>query len=523
MKLRPYQQQAIDELMAWFKKNPTGNPIMSLPTASGKSLICAEIANMAIGYGQSVLVITPSKELCEQNYEKLKMYIDDVGIVSASAGRKQYGSKCTVATIGSIYKTSHLLETTPSILVIDEAHGVSNQNKGMYRQLISELQKVLNVRVVGMTATPYNGQGIWLTDGKDSMWSEIAVDIKMTDLILEGYLSPLTTKAGSVTIDTKDVKKTGGDFNIKQLEEVSDTESLNKEIVRDAISKSHGRKAWMAFCVSVKHAEHIKCELIEQGIKAEVVTGDTPKRERESIIEDFRIGRIKCLVSVAALVTGFDVPHIDMIIWLRNTVSPILYVQGMGRAMRIAEGKTDALVLDYTTTIQRLGCVDQVTGRHKSNRKSDEAAPAKVCPDCERILATSIRVCPCGYMFPANKIELKTNSSREAVTSLDAAVWHEVDNIRYLRHKKEGKPDSLKVNYYQGLTLVCSEWSCIQHEGFAKQKAIAWLTQRAKSAKLPDMDEILQSGGEILKEPLAIHVALQNGYKRIVGYRWYDE
>ena len=226
-------------------------------------------------------------------------------------------------------------------------------------------------------------------------------------------------------------------------------------------------------------------------------------------------------MSVAALTTGFDVPQIDMIIWLRNTVSPILYVQGMGRGMRIAEGKSDCLVLDYTTTIKRLGCVDQVTGRHKSSRKSDEAAPAKICPDCERILAASIRLCPCGHEFQFNEnTNINTFSSKAAVTSLDAAEWHEIDNVSYSRHKKEGKPDSVKVNYYQGLTLVCSEWVCLLHDGFAKQKAVAWLTQRTKLAKLPSIDDVLSNGSEILKEPISISVTKKGNFNSVVGYRW---
>lgn len=515
MKLRPYQAAALDDLMDWFRSHKTGNPIMVLPTGAGKTHIIAELVSLAREYGQSVLIVTPSKELCEQDYEKLSAVIDNVGIVSASVGRKDFDAHCVVATIGSIYKRALDLHYTPQLIIIDECHLVQNSKDGMYRELISSLEN-FNTRVIGLTATPFRGNGVWLTEGDESIWADIATETKMLDLIRDGYLSRLTSRKGAVTIDTEHVRKTGGDYNVRELAEASDKEEITRAIIADVLVKGADRKAWLFFCVTVDHAEHVRDELIANGVTAALITGETPKKERTQSIDQFKRGEIRAMVSVACLTTGFDAPNIDLIVWMRNTISPVLYVQGAGRGTRIAPGKENCLVLDYTTTVERLGAVDEVRGR-KKGRAQDNIMPTKQCPECEALLSISTRICPeCAYEFPPNDIALNNRASNAPILSTDAAEPIAVTHVTYSRHTKEGKPDSLRVDYFGGLNLVASEWVCLQHSGFAREKARAWMARRG-IVDCNTVDEALEIQ-EHIKTPQAITLRKEGKYSRITGY-----
>jgi len=513
--LREYQRQAIDDLTGWLRRYDQGNPILWLPTGSGKSLIAAEIARIADSQGKAVLMTVPSKELCEQNYEKAKAYLDDLGIVSAAVGKKEFNHQCTIATIGSIYKNSDKLKTPPSIILIDECQLVNRIDLGMYRQLIAAHP---DARVVGLTATPFDGRGVWLYEGVESIWTGIASQVGIIELTTQGYLSPLTTKGSqSIKINTKGVKKTAGDFNIKSLAKATDVENINKAIVLDVLSKGKDRKAWMMFCVTIEHAAHMVQAFKDAGLySVALVTGDTPKKERESIIEMFRCGEIRCLVSVAALTTGFDVPAVDLIVWLRNTVSPILYCQGLGRGMRIAEGKENCLVLDYTDTTRRLGCVDTIQG--KLENESGGEAPVKQCPECDVFCHASLKVCPnCGFEFEIEEeLKYSDKATKAPVLSLDTMKEWRVTSVKYFKHKKKGKPDSLRVEYFNKLQPVATEWVCLNHEGFAGVKSKEWLEAHTTLRPLPSLDEIVTSGGKMLDTPSMIQTVVKNGYKHVV-------
>jgi len=168
----------------------------------------------------------------------------------------------------------------------------------------------------------------------------------------------------------------------------------------------------------------------------------------------------------------------------------------MGRGTRIADGKTDCLVLDFTDTVARMGTVDTVTGRTK-RITSNQEAPFCICPDCgERNVAAALTCTACGATIREEEVKpLDAKLSYAALLSAQSkqvVVWHDITKVEYHAHKKEGKPDSLRVDYYAGILKTASEWVCLDHTGYAGQKAVAWWLKRTN----PKLGEYPQSVSE---------------------------
>lgn len=492
MILREYQSRAVADLFEWWTahQEPEAIPLLVLPTAAGKSVICAEIVRSMYekwpDYHPRTVVLVPSKELAEQNAAKLVALLPhhiSVGFVSASLGKKQYHTDVIVATIGSIAKNARHLGNIKCV-IIDEAHLVSTKGAeaGMYRQFLTELGKYCEIRVVGMTATPFRGNQVWLTDGDSPLFTGIASNVSMRELLDAGFIAPLVPPVGEIAtkIDASGVGISNGDYKVGELSEVVDR--YLEDVAREAVAHAKGRQKWIAFTPSVANAESLAAKLHQRGIESAVVCGDTPKADRERLIAQFRRGELHCLVTVLALSVGFDVPDVDCIIWCRPTKSPVLYVQGMGRGVRISPGKVDCLVLDFTDTVARLGPVDTIKGKAAKGGGGGDA-PYCICPECgERNLASAMTCAACGATIKIPDLEVKKVSvSRHALLSIQVAttvIWHDVTRVGYAIHRKEGKPDSLRVDYFAGLLRVASEWVCFDHQGFAQQKAQQWYQKR---------------------------------------------
>lgn len=202
-----------------------------------------------------------------------------------------------------------------------------------------------SLRVVGLTATPYRlGHG-YITD-KPAIFDALIQPVSIEELIFKGYLSTLRSKLTITKLEVDGVHKRGGEYIEAELQAKVDTTDKNALVVAEIIKLGAERKSWLIFCAGVAHAHHIKEALTEQGIVAECVTGDTPPAQRDRILREFKAGRIQALTNANVLTTGFDAPMIDLIAMLRPTMSPGLYVQMAGRGLRIADGKTDCLVLE---------------------------------------------------------------------------------------------------------------------------------------------------------------------------------
>jgi DNA repair protein RadD len=483
--LRDYQQRSIDQLYDWIANN-AGNPCLVLPTGSGKSHIIAALCKDALQTWPEtrILMLTHQKELIEQNAEKMLHHWPDapLGIYSASVGIKQLGEPITFAGIQSVRSKASELGHA-DLIIIDEAHTVSHKDEGGYRKLIADL-KTINpaLRVVGLTATPFRlGHGL-ITD-RPAIFDALLEPVSIEELVFKGYLATLRSKVTGLRLDTNGVRKRGGEFIESELQAAVDTDKNNLAVVDEVVRIGAERRSWLFFCAGVKHAENVAFILNTiHGIPAACVTGETPKKERERLLDDFKSGKIRALTNANVLTTGFDYPGIDLIAMLRPTLSPGLYVQMAGRGMRIAEGKTDCLVLDFAGVVAAHGPITAVQPPKKAGDGNGEV-PIKICDNCDELCHLSVRECPaCGHAFPEperKKLKLHNNDIMGLEGSdLDVTSW----NWRKHISKASGK-EMLAVTYYAALSdPPVTEYLPIMHDGYAGQKSVQLLAKMAHDA-----------------------------------------
>ncbi len=540
LSLRPYQQRTLDELMAWFEGTPEGNPIVSACVGAGKSVMIAELCRMAArgyqDYRSRVLITVPSKELLEQNYAKLVALAPDlrIGVVSASAGRKDtaFDKDVVIATPGSVVKQSGNLGRLDLILV-DECHLIPTKDQGQYRELIKGCQQFnRDLRVIGWTGSPFRGNGVWLTSGQDRLFTDIAARVTLDELLTQGFLSPLTPGVPNLQIsgDGIAVDAKTGDYRVNALAERLDQADIVERVAEEICRMGADRKKWLVFAVTVKHAEHLAQAIHRRGISATHVSGETPKAERERIIAGFRQGRFRCLVNVAVLTTGFDVPEVDLLALVRNTKSPVLYTQIAGRAMRIAEGKTDALWLDFTDTTLNLGPVNEIKGRNEPKpREGDVSAPFKICSECGKNNPAGAQVCAhCGDAFPEPDRKMYGHVNGADVLSGATFGYKDIHVARMTYRSHQSKRTDqfmLKAEYWSGMRMVCSEYICLEHTGYARHKAERWWRERyAGKLDLPVPSSVVHALDMVnwLREPKRITVKYGGKFPELIAAR-FDE
>jgi DNA repair protein RadD len=488
MMLREYQQRTIDQLYAWFEAGGLGNPCLVLPTGSGKSHIVAALCKDALQNWPEtrVLMLTHVKELIEQNAEKMRQHWPGapMGIYSASIGRKDLGEPITFAGIQSVRSKARELGHI-DLVIIDECHLVNHKDEGGYRKLLAELKAINpSLRVIGLTATPYRlGHGL-ITD-KPAMFDDLLTPVSIEELIFKGYLSTLRSKVTKAKLDTSGVHKRGGEFIESELQAAVDTDDQNHAVVHEVMALAGERKAWLFFCAGVAHAQHVAEVLRQQGVAAECVTGETPKKERERILSDFKAGRLRALTNANVLTTGFDYPDIDVVVMMRPTMSASLYVQMAGRGMRVKSHTDHCLVLDFAGVVEMHGPITNVHPPKKSAGDGEGEAPVKVCDACGELVHISAMTCPaCGAAFPepVKKAMVLRNDDIMGLEGkeLEVSAWA----WREHTSKASGK-QLLAVTYYGGLSdAPITEYLPILHEGYAGQRAMGQLVSMANSASI---------------------------------------
>lgn len=350
---RPYQTEAINRALDFFRSNDKSNAIEILPTGSGKSVV---IANIAMGLEGKTIVFQPSKEILEQNLKKFLSYGYRAGVYSASAGSK-FIDKITFATIGSVIKKTHLFRDCKNI-IIDECHLV-NAKGGMYFDFTKSIP---DAKVLGLTATPYrlasNSFGAelrFITRTNPRVFSKVLYYIQNEVLFNSGHLSKLEYFNFDVVNRTMlTVNSSGTDFTEASLRAYYRQIGMTGIAIGYANRLLAKRKNLLVFCSLLSEAREVA-----SGIPgAVVIDGEMSKKEISEIQSNFLSNKIRCVIAVGKWTTGFDKPDLECVLLVRSTMSLALYYQMVGRAMRPHPGKESAWIVDLGGNIKFFGKIE---------------------------------------------------------------------------------------------------------------------------------------------------------------------
>ncbi len=483
--LRYYQEDAVNSVFSYFMSY-NGNPIIAMPTGTGKSIVIAELVKRVLQTypDQRVQCITHVKTLIAQNATKVleQWPSAPIGLHSAGLNRRDYVHPIIFGGIQSMHRQAEAFGHV-DLIFVDECHLIPSNSDTMYQRYIAGLKEQNEfLKVIGLSATPYRLKGGHLTEG--GTFDDVCYDNTKLEqfnrLIDEGYLAPVIPRKTNTEIDDTGLHIRAGEFIPSEVIERVD-ERVTARALIETIKESHGREHWLVFAVSIEHVEFIVRYLIGMGISTVAYHSKMPANEADQNLDDFANGRVRAIVSRDRLTTGVDLPQVDLICMLRLTRSPGLWVQMLGRGTRPFPGKKDCLCLDFAGNTRRLGPINDpvLPSARKASKNGSGQAPVKVCPNCMAYVPAGARVCEyCGAEFPRIMQISAKASTKELIKRKDEPPRTlNVDHVTYKRHTKKGKPDSLRVSYFCGLTRV-EEFVCPDHKGGAAIRARAWWAAR---------------------------------------------
>lgn len=402
--LRDYQHRAIEMLGASFKRGKRA-PILVCPTGAGKTLIASELIRRCVEKGHRAMFLAPRRELIFQTSRKLS----DIGVPHGVilAGEEQAYSciapvqVASIPTLASRVKRNRADIGDFDLIFVDEVHLAITQRQ------CDLLDRWPNAFRVGLTATPTRKDGRAL----GAMFDDMVEPVTVKQLTEQGYLAPARYFSVAEP-DLRGIKIQAGDYNAKQLEQLMNRPVLVGDIVQHWLEHARTRRT-VVFATSIKHSQALAQEFQRAGVAAEHVDANTPEDERRAVFARFTAGTTEILTNCFLASYGFDLPALSCVVLARPTKSLMLYLQMLGRGLRICDGKADALVLDHAGNVHRHGFVDEerywtLDGNHKL-AEADGATPhdapdepkAIKCPECSAMFKFT-RTCPeCGFTLAA--------------------------------------------------------------------------------------------------------------------------
>ena len=385
--LRPYQQAARDSIHAQWEQGRL-RTLLVLPTGTGKTIVFASVAADQVRAGDRVLILAHRGELLEQAADKLQR---STGLVSAV---EKAESTCLNSwfrvVVGSVQtlQRSARLERFPrdyfGTLIIDEAHHAITDG---YRRILDYFE---GAKVLGVTATPDRGDMRNLGEVFDSL----AYEYKLTDAIKEGYLCKIMAQTIPLQLDISEVGFTSGDYSLGQLGTALDP--YLEQIAAEMAQRCKGRKT-VVFLPLIKTSQKFRDLLNAKGLRAAEVNGQSS--DRKQVLADFDAGKYNVLCNSMLLTEGWDCPSVDCVVVLRPTKVRSLYSQMVGRGTRLAEGKTDLLLLDFLWMTDKhelcrpadLVCEDRAVARQMTENLAETGVPEDIeeaaAQACEDVVA----------------------------------------------------------------------------------------------------------------------------------------
>lgn len=396
--LRDYQQIAVDNIRSSYIEGKNA-PLFALATGGGKTICFCHIAQTTSNRGKRVMILVHRVELLRQTSNKLTENGVRHGLINPKF-TPDLNAPVQVASVQTLVNRLARIPA-PDLIIIDECH---HATAGSWRKVIDFFP---NAKVLGVTATPCRSDGT----GLDHIFDDLILGPQTKELIEMGFLVKPIVYAPATKMDLKNIKITRGDYDKDQIAELIDKPRITGDAVSHYIKLADGLPA-VVFCISVMHAQHVAEEFRARGYKAFSVDGAMDDETRERLLSGLGNGTVDIITSCDLISEGTDIPAIGCAILLRPTMSTGLYIQQVGRALRLSPGKTQAIILDHVGNTLVHGMPDMVRewsleGSKKTKKSISEAAirvhqcascfamfepnPENKCSVCGEVLKMEVR------------------------------------------------------------------------------------------------------------------------------------
>jgi superfamily II DNA or RNA helicase len=400
IRLRDYQDNLVSEVRNAYRAGKK-SPLVVSPTGSGKTVLFAYIADGTSKKGNQVLILVHRQELVDQTCKTLNAFGVGHGVIAA--GRTP--DKTYPVQVASVQTLARRLDVfKPTLIIIDEAH---HGTAGQWRNV---LRANPQARILGVTATPERLDG----RGLGEVFDDLIRGPEVADLIREGHLAKPLYFAPPQVANMGAVKKTAGDYNKGELAAAMDKATITGDAVEHYARICNGAPS-VAFCASVAHAQHVAEQFNSAGYKAATIDGTLDREARRDVVRALGDGRLNVLTSCEIINEGFDLPLVTGAILLRPTLSLGLHLQQIGRVLRPAPGKANAIILDHVGNLGRHGFAEDVrdwtlAGRAKGKGKKkpeEDTLDVSQCPQCFCCHAPAPECPSCGWNYPARTREIE--------------------------------------------------------------------------------------------------------------------
>jgi DNA repair protein RadD len=398
--LRPYQTDVVARFWATVGRGRR-RVILVAPTGSGKTLIAGDIVHRVVADEGRVLVLSHRREIISQTSRKLTDIGIDHGIVLAGEPTDDT-ARVQVASIQTLYERAVRRGKIPlppaDLIVVDECHHATAMS---WRKIISLYP---NAILLGLSATPARGDG----RGLGGIFTAMVECPQVQELIDQGFL--VGTRVYAPTLpDLKGIRVQAGDWVENQLADVMDRPKLVGDIVSHWHRLAEGRKT-VVFATGVQHSIHIRDEFRRSGVRCEHIDGATPKGERDTVLEMLANGAIDVITNCMVLTEGWDMPEVGACVLARPTRKMGLYRQMIGRVLRPAPCKPDAIIIDHSGAVHRHGFVEdpvewtldperRAENPTHNNRSEREFHSRLVdCTQCGALRSSGERCRHCGFL-----------------------------------------------------------------------------------------------------------------------------
>lgn len=343
---RPYQTEALKKILKRWKDGVT-RQLVSLPVGSGKTLIFGMVAG---ALKTRTLVLAHREELLLQARQKIRLVYPEaeVGILKAEERSGLRTDICVASVQTATRNTDALRERGFRLLICDEAHHAAATSYTKIFEALGFMEGDKEKLLLGVTATAYRGDNV----GLGSVFEEIVFERSILAMMKAGYLCDVRGLEIKTGADISGVRTRTGDFALDELSVVIDTPERNALVADTYLEHGEGRRG-VVFGVGVEHALNLAEAFRTRGVPCAAVYGAMSPEERHDVLRRYEDGKLRVLTNVGVLTEGWDVPDTSVVMMARPTKSKGLYIQCVGRGLRLAPGKEDCLLVDFADVAKK--------------------------------------------------------------------------------------------------------------------------------------------------------------------------